>query len=228
MNYKIVYSNELYHFGIKGMKWGVRRYQNKDGSLTDLGKKRYKYGQYTISKSKYKDIDSHIITNKKGKKLEISTRSLRNLEKSVEEDIIKELSYGLKKDHNLNWSTKKVRKWLNSGEAEPVINQVNDLIDKNMSKKIDSLFTEVSSLPQKEQDQIWRNSKSQKQTKESTQKQTKKSTQKQTKQLTQEQALSNAYTYLKKKYPNFNTYPQEKQDKLFIDYVNSSGLYKYI
>ena len=31
----------LYHSGIKGMKWGVRRYQNKDGSLTPAGKKRY-------------------------------------------------------------------------------------------------------------------------------------------------------------------------------------------
>ena len=32
---------ELYHHGIKGMKWGVRRFQNKDGSLTPAGKKRY-------------------------------------------------------------------------------------------------------------------------------------------------------------------------------------------
>lgn len=32
---------ELYHHGTKGMRWGVRRYQNKDGSLTPAGKKRY-------------------------------------------------------------------------------------------------------------------------------------------------------------------------------------------
>lgn len=40
MNY--IYNNgELYHWGIKGMKWGVRRYQNQDGTLTPAGKKRY-------------------------------------------------------------------------------------------------------------------------------------------------------------------------------------------
>lgn len=33
-------SSELYHYGVKGMKWGIRRYQNEDGSLTEAGKKR--------------------------------------------------------------------------------------------------------------------------------------------------------------------------------------------
>lgn len=33
------YSNELYHHGVKGQRWGVRRYRNEDGSLTPAGKK---------------------------------------------------------------------------------------------------------------------------------------------------------------------------------------------
>lgn len=32
----------LMHWGIQGMKWGIRRYQNEDGTLTPEGKKRYK------------------------------------------------------------------------------------------------------------------------------------------------------------------------------------------
>ena len=42
--------NELYHWGIKGMKWGVRRYQNSDGSLTAAGRKRYTNADGTLNK----------------------------------------------------------------------------------------------------------------------------------------------------------------------------------
>lgn len=42
----IFYRDEEYlaHHGIKGQKWGIRRYQNEDGTLTNEGKKRYLQG----------------------------------------------------------------------------------------------------------------------------------------------------------------------------------------
>lgn len=43
--------NELKHFGIKGQKWGIRRYQNEDGTLTDAGKRRFGYDKLGKSSS---------------------------------------------------------------------------------------------------------------------------------------------------------------------------------
>lgn len=41
-------NNELYHHGIKGQRWGIRRYQNRDGSRTTLGKARRQSKERTI------------------------------------------------------------------------------------------------------------------------------------------------------------------------------------
>lgn len=66
--------NEIYHHGVKGMKWGVRRYQNKDGTLTSAGKKRYRaqkqVQKYDATEPKkngyYSDEFNHDRTLKKG------------------------------------------------------------------------------------------------------------------------------------------------------------------
>jgi len=43
------YTDYLCHYGVEGMKWGVRRYQNSDGSYTDAGRQRYRF-EYSRAK----------------------------------------------------------------------------------------------------------------------------------------------------------------------------------
>ena len=54
------YESSLQHWGIKGMKWGVRRYQNEDGTLTDAGKKRY---ERDVRENKAKKKENRIDTS---------------------------------------------------------------------------------------------------------------------------------------------------------------------
>lgn len=62
------HNNDLYHWGIKGMKWGVRRFQNKDGSLTPAGRKRQMSDDAQVARSL-----------KKKKVSELSNAELRKL-----------------------------------------------------------------------------------------------------------------------------------------------------
>ncbi len=55
--------SELYHHGIKGQRWGVRRFQNKDGSYTAAGKKRYQATNGDVTK-KLKDYFSEDVPPK--------------------------------------------------------------------------------------------------------------------------------------------------------------------
>ena len=45
MYYNAPRSDELYHYGVMGMMWGVRRYHNPDGYLTDAGLRKYNIGE---------------------------------------------------------------------------------------------------------------------------------------------------------------------------------------
>ena len=65
---------ELYHYGIRGMKWGIRRYQNKDGSLTPAGEKRL---------AEYKSKESDRVTKKY--QVEKLTAKQNKLEREFEE-----------------------------------------------------------------------------------------------------------------------------------------------
>lgn len=67
----VVYSDELCHYGIRGMRWGIRRYQNPDGTLTEAGRKRV---------SKLHDSNSRLIgrRDKLTKRMEFQTQKYAN------------------------------------------------------------------------------------------------------------------------------------------------------
>lgn len=66
-NGSFISDHELYHHGILGMKWGIRRYQNSDGSLTAAGRKRYTNPDGTLNKKgqKYYAKESERLKNER-------------------------------------------------------------------------------------------------------------------------------------------------------------------
>lgn len=116
--------NELMHHGIKGQKWHVRRFQNKDGSLTVAGKKRYSTDGGSDSKSKIKDAVARYkakIATSKAKKEEarkaaeaakpkpIGNMDNDELRKTIESLQLKKQAYQLQRDVS-SFEPKKVSK----------------------------------------------------------------------------------------------------------------------
>lgn len=76
-------NNELMHHGVVGMKWGVRRYQNKDGSLTAAGKKRYEKEMAKLREEE-KSIKAREQTKAKLDKLESKRKELDERKQALE------------------------------------------------------------------------------------------------------------------------------------------------
>lgn len=95
----------LEHYGVKGQKWGVRRFQNKDGSLTKLGKKRY--GSEKMQAYKQNERNRFIkILNKAVQKGDIkmgnkAAKQLTALNRMTEKDIRNE-ALGLYQEGRIN------------------------------------------------------------------------------------------------------------------------------
>lgn len=83
-------NGELYHYGVKGMKWGVRRYQNADGTLTAAGRKRARQEVRADNKEAYETgkqatIYGHAAAKSMGRTIRIENKIDKQLAKNPDE-----------------------------------------------------------------------------------------------------------------------------------------------
>lgn len=83
-------NHELYHYGVKGMKWGVRRYQNTDGSLTAAGRKKARQEYRADNKTAYELGKSATITGRAAARSMKRTIKLENkIDKQLDRDTMR-------------------------------------------------------------------------------------------------------------------------------------------
>lgn len=124
---------ELYHYGRRGMKWGQRLYQNKDGSLTALGRIRYRQHQKSVAKKRNTALKKARKARATKKQEELTVEEQRaKLLKSTDTDF-------LYKNRKL-LTTNEINERLNRIDAERRLSEVADKNKKAVIDRVDKVI----------------------------------------------------------------------------------------
>lgn len=215
--------NYLVHHGIKGQHWGVRRFQNEDGTLTEEGRRRYLADP--------------------NRQIEIYNKTANRMNPDLEKINKKYDNVDLDDDENNLAYTKEVRDTFQKHYRDVVAEDMgsdpaslkgqkwlDDMIGyrNNMDREIKDLEERVKNKKKAEAESAKdRSSKTSKQEKVN---EDASATEKYAnKKMSQKEAWDTLNEDLEKKYgPDFWNLPYDKQDKLMIEYANSSGLYRWM
>lgn len=121
-----IFSNELFHHGIKGQKWGVRRYQNEDGTYTEAGLKRLHRKDVRWAKRNYNKLYRQ--TYRKSKR-----EFNRYLRKDLDKRLSREAKNGRQSKRCMNEYNRKLAEIMNKHVSEvrsPYTNQAVKFIAK--------------------------------------------------------------------------------------------------
>lgn len=147
---------EIVHSGVKGMRWGVRRYQNKDGSLTAAGRKRYGSSKEEAMKARAKaKAKAEKANAKAAKKAEKDSKKLmrKSAKDMTDEELNKAIARAkLEQEYNRMHPEpvsrgKKVAQTLMKDVITPAaINAGKKYLDNVLGKYIDDAFKDPNSL----------------------------------------------------------------------------------
>ncbi len=211
----LVNPDDIFHYGVKGMKWGVRRYRNYDGTLTEAGKHRY-YSSEGVRADFNSDTGYYEVRRKgSNEAVDIEKDTFESFEKSIQGKVVENVSRAL------GISTKLMESYIDS--YPEISDYINREIDGEMGK---TLSKALSAAKSNKRDEGAQGSSNHGGSHRSNSGHSKSANSKP--KYTQEEAMAKGYEDLEKKYPNFYKMSQDKQDQLWMDYMNESGLYRYL